>query len=148
MTSIERTAYPRFPKLLTAQDLQRLFSPAPQKPDWVNGFARLANRRLALMVLTQVLSVPALLPPRRPDSTRGSRTNLGLHGASGAARDYVSAGHQSLYRHPKAAPKLIGDAVRMAREVCRVVNTRIDIINILIAELARLDYELRCAAHC
>ncbi len=30
MASIERTAYSRFQRLLTAQDLQRLFSPAPE----------------------------------------------------------------------------------------------------------------------
>ena len=50
MASIERTAYPRFQRLLTAQDLLRLFSPAPEVLNWVNGFACQADRRLALMV--------------------------------------------------------------------------------------------------
>lgn len=50
MASIERTAYPRFPRLLTTLDLQRLFSPAPEELERVNGFARQADRRLALMV--------------------------------------------------------------------------------------------------
>jgi len=65
---------------------------------------------------------------------------------------YPSA-HRSLYRHHEAVRKLLGvqpftgprarnDAVRIAREVSQIVNTRIDIINILIAELVRLDYEL------
>lgn len=86
MASIERTAYPRFPRLLTTLDLQRLFSPAPEELEWVNGFARQADRRLALMAHA--------------------------------------------------------DARRVAREVSRVVNTRVDIINILIGELVRLNYEL------
>ena len=39
MAGIERIACPRFQRLLAAQDLQRLFGPAPDELDWVNGFA-------------------------------------------------------------------------------------------------------------
>lgn len=50
MACVERTAYPRFPKLLTPHDLERLFSPTVEEVDWVEGFARKADRQLALMV--------------------------------------------------------------------------------------------------
>lgn len=61
--------------------------------------------------------------------------------------------HRALYRHHEAARELLGvrsftgararaDATRTAREICRVVNTRTDIINILISELIRIGYEL------
>ena len=50
MASIERTAYPRFPRLLTTLDLQRFFSPAPEELGWVDKPARGQSQRLALMV--------------------------------------------------------------------------------------------------
>lgn len=50
MASIERTAYPRFPRVLTTLDLQRFFSPEPQELEWVGSPARGTTQRLALMV--------------------------------------------------------------------------------------------------
>ena len=45
MASIERTAYPRFPKLLMPHYLKRLFSPTAEEVTGVEGFARKADRR-------------------------------------------------------------------------------------------------------
>jgi len=53
MASLERTAYPRFPKLLTRHDLERFFSPSAEDTEWVQSFARQADRQLALMVQLQ-----------------------------------------------------------------------------------------------
>jgi len=153
MASLERTAYPRFPRLLTAQDLQRLFSPAPEELDWVNGFARQADRRLALMVQLkcfQYLHYFIAVEQIPPEVVEHVSACMGQPPQQEIT--YPQA-HRSLYRHHEAVRKLLGvraftgpraraDALRIAREVCQVVNTRIDIINILIAELVRLDYEL------
>lgn len=153
MASIERTAYPRFQRLLTAQDLQRLFSPAPEELNWVNGFARQADRRLALMVQLkcfQYLHYFCSIDQIPPEVIEHISACMGLPPQQEIT--YPSA-HRSLYRHHEAVRKLLGvqpftgprarnDAVRIAREVSQIVNTRIDIINILIAELVRLDYEL------
>ncbi|MFX4404357.1 DUF4158 domain-containing protein, partial [Acinetobacter baumannii] len=48
--SIERTAYPRFPRTLTLKDLHATFTPRPEEIEWAAGFARSAPRRLALLV--------------------------------------------------------------------------------------------------
>ena len=153
MASIERTAYPRFPKLLTPQDLQRLFSPSAEETEWVNGFARQADRQLALMVQLKCFAylhhfvgieqIPAEL-------VRHIAACMGM--APQDAITYPDA-HRSLYRHHEAIRKLlgikayIGDdaravAIQIANEAATVVNTRIDVINILISELVRLGYEL------
>jgi transposase len=49
MASIERTAYPRFPRTLTLKDLQTSFTPRPEEVEWAQGFARTPDRRLALL---------------------------------------------------------------------------------------------------
>lgn len=150
MASIERTAYPRFPRLLKTLDLQRLFSPAPEELEWANGFARQAERRLALMVQLkcfQYLHFFCAIEQIPPEIVQHVSACMGL--APQMEVTYPQA-HRSLYRHHEAVRKLLGvrpfrgatahaDARRVAREVSRVVNTRVDIINILIAELVRLN---------
>ena len=152
MASIERTAYPRFPRLLTPQDLQRLFTPAPEEIDWVCAAAR-GDRQLPLLVQLkcfQYLHYFIAIEHIPPEVVEHISASMGLP----PQRDitYPDA-HRSLYRHheavrkhlgvkPFAGPRAHADAQRIAREVCRIVNTRIDVINILIAELVRLGYEL------
>jgi len=51
MASIERTAYPRFPRTLTLKDLQASFTPRPDETGWALRYARGPERRLALLVL-------------------------------------------------------------------------------------------------
>ena len=50
MASVERTAYPRFPRLLTPQKLQKLFTPSKDEVEWVAASSRGEDRRLSLMV--------------------------------------------------------------------------------------------------
>ena len=50
MASIERTAYPRFPRLLTLKDIQTSFTPREDEVEWTTRFARSADSRLALLV--------------------------------------------------------------------------------------------------
>jgi len=146
MASIERTAYPRFPRLLTPQDLQRLFTPAAEEIDWVNAAAR-GDRRLPLMVQLkcfQYLHYFIAVEQIPPEVVQHVSASMGLPPQREVT--YPDA-HRSLYRHHEAVRKLLGvkpftgpraraDAQRVAREVCRIVNTRIDVINILIAECA------------
>ena len=51
MASIERTAYPRFPRTLTLKDLQASFTPRPEEIEWAHQRSRTQERRLALLVL-------------------------------------------------------------------------------------------------
>ena len=50
MASIERTAYPRFPRLLTLKDVQTSFTPRQDEVEWATKFARSVDGRLALLV--------------------------------------------------------------------------------------------------
>lgn len=56
MASIERTAYPRFPRLLTLKDVQSSFTPRQDEVEWATKFARSVDGRLALLVQLGVLS--------------------------------------------------------------------------------------------
>lgn len=154
MASIERTAYPRFPRLITPQDLQRLFSPRPEDLAWVTDFARKADRQLALMVLLkcfEYLRYFVAVEQIPPEIVEHISACMGQTPQNEIT--YPESSHRSLYRHheairehlsvrPFSGPRARADAVRIARDVCRVVNTRIDVINILISELVRTGYEL------
>ena len=50
MTSIERTAYPRFKRLLSARELHVFFTPQPDEVGWARGAAGSDEHVLALMV--------------------------------------------------------------------------------------------------
>ena len=63
MASIERTAYPRFPRTLTLKDLQMSFTPRPEEIEWAQGFARTPDRRLALLVNLKCFQFLRHFPP-------------------------------------------------------------------------------------
>lgn len=152
MASIERTAYPRFARLLTPLDLQRLFTPAEDELDWARGFARGADRKLALLVQLkcfQYLHYFSAVDKIPPEVVEHVAACLGV--PLQRRIEYPQA-HRSLYRHQEAIRRFLGvrafrpqakvGAVRIAREAAGIVNTRTDLINILISELVRTGYEL------
>ena len=140
MASIERTAYPRFPRTLTLKDLQVSFSPRPEEAEWAQNFSRSPDRRLALLVLLKCFQFlrhfPALeaIPAEVVEYVSAT-----LAMPSQQKIDYP-AGHTALYRHHKAIRALLGvkpytDAqtseltIRIANEAAGMVYTRTDIIN-------------------
>ena len=54
MATLERTAYPRFPKVLATQDLQTCYTPLPDELEWARRSTRGARPRLGLLVLLKV----------------------------------------------------------------------------------------------
>jgi hypothetical protein len=50
VTSIERTAYPRFKRFLSAWELHVFYTPRPEEIAWARGQARSDEHLLALMV--------------------------------------------------------------------------------------------------
>ncbi|MET8270743.1 DUF4158 domain-containing protein [Streptomyces sp. NPDC005096] len=50
MTSIERTAYPRFKRLITARELHVFFTPSEEERAWAGEAADSDERQLALLL--------------------------------------------------------------------------------------------------
>lgn len=152
MASIERTAYPRFPRTLTLKDLQSSFTPRPQEIEWAHQHSRTQERRLALLVLLKCFEFlrhfPALevIPVELVEHVSAT---LGM----APIEKIEFASLATLYRHHKAIRELLGVkpytdeqtrklTSRIAQDAAGIVETRADIINITIEELVRLGYEL------
>jgi hypothetical protein len=54
MATIERTAYPRFPKVVATRDLQTCYTPQPGELEWARRSTRGERPRLGLLVLLKV----------------------------------------------------------------------------------------------
>jgi hypothetical protein len=50
MTSIERTAYPRFKRLITARELHLFFSPGREESEWAARQTNSGEHQLALRI--------------------------------------------------------------------------------------------------
>lgn len=153
MASIERTAYPRFPRTLTLKDLQVAFSPKPEEMEWAMCYSRSPDRRLALLVLLKCFQFMRHFPAL--DEIPGEVIEHIAATLAMPAAQTISypASPTALYRHHKAIRTLLGVkaytdaqtrplAIELARNAADVVDTRTDIINITIEELIRLGYEL------
>ncbi|MBF8179150.1 Tn3 family transposase [Herminiimonas contaminans] len=153
MASVERTAYPRFPRTLTLKDLQVLFSPRPEEAEWAQSFSRSPDRRLALLVLLKCFQFLRHFPALESIPSEVVEHVAATLAMPPKQKITYPASHTALYRHHKAIRALLGvkpytDAqtrkltIRLAHEAARMVDTRTDIINITIQELVRLGYEL------
>ena len=90
MTSIERTAYPRFKRFLSAWELHVLYTPRPEEIAWARGQARSDEHLLALMVQVKCFSRMGYLPRLEdvPDVVVGNiRRDLGPGENVGAVYD-------------------------------------------------------------
>jgi TnpA family transposase len=153
MASIERTAYPRFPRTLTLKDLQTSFTPRPEEVEWAQGFARTPDRRLALLVNLKCFQFLRYFPAIEAipaDVVEHVSASLGMQPTQSIT---YPAAHSALYRHHKVIRTLLGVkpytdahtrglAINLAQKAASVVDTRVDIINITIEELVRLGHEL------
>lgn len=54
MATVERTAYPRFPKVFANNELQAWYTPDAEELPWAARFARGQSSRLGLLVLLKV----------------------------------------------------------------------------------------------
>ncbi|WP_034301970.1 Tn3 family transposase [Herbaspirillum sp. RV1423] len=153
MASIERTAYPRFPRTLTLKDLQVSFSPRPEETEWAQGFSRSPDRRLALLVLLKCFQFLRHFPALETIPAEVVEHVSATLAMPPAQQIAYPAAHTALYRHHKAIRTLLGVkpytdaqtrnlAISLAQQAAGVVETRTDIINITIEELVRLGYEL------
>lgn len=153
MASVERTAYPRFPRTITLKDLQTSFTPTAEELQWAMGFARSADRRLALLV--QLKCFQHLHHFVAVDAIPAEIVRHVCGCLSMPAQDAITYpdAHRSLYRHHDVVRKLLGvrpftgaaakkETNQIALEASQIVDTRTDVINILVDELIQRGYEL------
>ena len=151
MASLERTAYPTLPKTYSKAELQRDFSFSDDEIKWVRSKSK-APFHLNLAVLLKTFQVLRYFPDITdvPDQLVAF-----IRGELGQRSKVKFAEYKwfQQYRHMNAIRARLGvtafygsDAIevaeRHAKEMSFVLDQRADIINSVIEELIRQDYEL------
>ena len=154
MATIERTACPRFPKVLATRDLQACYTPLPDELEWARRATRGERPRLGLLVLLKVFQqmhhFPALdsIPVSIVEHVR---TVVGT-GPDVQFR-YDPQSSPTLFRHYAAVRAYLGVkpyygtdagtiATRAAHTAAVSMDQPVDIINATIDELIAQKVEL------
>nr|WP_316157692.1 DUF4158 domain-containing protein [Cupriavidus sp. BIC8F] len=154
MATIERTAYPRFPKVFSTKELQACYTPDAEELDWASRSTRGQSSRLGLLVLLKVFQqlhyFPNLdtIPTAVVDHMRAS---AGLD--SGTPFGYDRRLSPTQFRHYTAVREFLGvqpyigtDAnevtIRAARAAAETMDQPVDIINATIDALVLRQVEL------
>ena len=154
MATVERTAYPRFPKVFSTKELQACYTPDAEELEWVTRSTRGQGPRLGLLVLLKVFQqlhyFPNLdsIPVVVIDHVRASACL-----APDAAFGYDRKLSPTLYRHYTAVREFLGvqayigtDAnkvtIRSAREAAETMDQQVDIVNATIDALILHQVEL------
>nr|WP_051320711.1 DUF4158 domain-containing protein [Cupriavidus sp. amp6] len=147
MATVERTAYPRFPKVFSVAELQACYTPDVEELEWVRRNARGQASRLGLLILLKVFqqmhhfpnldSIPiAVIDHVRASADMGSEVEFG----------YETSRSSALFRHHAAIREFLGVqsyygtdanevAVRAAREAAETLDQPVDIINATVQRL-------------
>ena len=151
MASIERTAYPRFKRFMSARELHVFYTPQPDEIVWAREAAGSDEHLLALVVLFKAFSRLGYFPAldEVPAEVVGHiRRDLRLpeHVAPVYASARTAERHRSLVRarseavhDPAGARKVAADAIE---EAARRKNDPADLINVALERLVEGCYEL------
>ncbi|MDO3615293.1 DUF4158 domain-containing protein [Ralstonia pseudosolanacearum] len=154
MATVERTAYPRFPKVFSAKELQACYTPSAEELDLAGRATRGRSSRLGLLVLLKVFQqlhyFPYLdtIPAAVVDHVR---VCAGLDPDTPFGYDRTIS--PLLYRHYALVREYLGiqpyigtDAnevtIRAAREAAETMDQPVDIINATIDTLLLQQIEL------
>jgi hypothetical protein len=151
VTSIERTAYPRFKRFLSARELHVFYTPQPEEIAWASGQVRSDGHLLALMVQLKCFNRMGHFPRLKDvsDVVVGHiRRDLGL-GEDVAAvydSDRTRGHHRMLIRRRS---EVVSD-MPAARAVAAAAITRAawrkydpaDLINVALEKLVEASFEL------
>jgi hypothetical protein len=149
MASIERTAYPRFRRLVTARELA-LLSPTGDEVAWARGRARCDQHLLALVLALRCFQRLGYFP-RRADVpatvVEHVRRGLGLpEGTAGVRGSETAKWQRRLVRErlgvvhdPRRARAVATDAIRSAAQA---KNHPPDLINVALEMLVKASLEL------
>src|SRR5579859_3140497 len=100
MTSIERTAYPRFSRAPSAKELRELYTPTPHDIAFVTTRARGDGPQLALMILLKVFQRLGYFPsPQEIPGTIISHIRAVMQFSDGLIPDIVP---KTMYRYHAA----------------------------------------------
>ena len=151
MTSIERTAYPRFKRFMSARELHVFYTPQPDEIVWAREAAGSDEHLLALVVLLKAFNRLGYFPAldEVPAEVVGHiRRDLRLpeHIAPVYASARTAERHRSLVRarseavhDPAGARKVAADAIE---EAARRKNDPANLVNIALERLVEGSYEL------
>jgi hypothetical protein len=151
MTSIERTAYPRFKRLITARELHLFFSPGLEEAQWAAERTESDEHQLALLLMLKSYQRMGCFPKlgEVPDMVVDfARRALNLPEGTRAAH----ASGRSAEQHRALVRQRVGvryDAARareLARETIRAEagskNNPADLINVALEKLVEAGLEL------
>lgn len=151
MASIERTAYPRFKRVVSTRELEASFTPTLDEIAWAQSLTKSPAHLLGLVLALKCFQRLGRFPPNDevPDSvTEHVRTTLGLAGEVNATATPARTvrQHRSLVRQhlgvvsdPRHARKVAEAAVHSATET---KDNPADLINVALEELVRGRYEI------
>jgi hypothetical protein len=151
MTSIERTAYPRFKRLITARELHLFFSPGHEESEWAVRQTNSGEHQLALLLMLKSYQRMGCFPKREeiPEIVVDFvRRAAGL--PEGTLPVYASKRTAEQHRtwvRRRAGVRYDGKRAReLARETIRVEaeskNNPADLINVALEKLVEAGVEL------
>lgn len=144
MTSIERTAYPRFPRLLSARELHVFYTPTADEVEWAGGATESDGALLGLVLALKCFQRMGRFP--RQDEVPGVVVDhvrrcldLGADVGVGYGSDRTQRHHRGLIRQrvgvvcdPARAREVAAEAIR---EAAVVKNNPPDLINVALEML-------------
>ncbi|MBT2401420.1 Tn3 family transposase [Streptomyces sp. ISL-100] len=151
MTSIERTAYPRFKRLITARELHLFFSPSREEVEWAAGQTDSDGHQLALLLALKSYQrmgcFPKLveIPDMVVDFVRRA-VELPEGTLPGYASERTAAQHRTWVRrrtgvhYDKAKARKIAEATIRVEAAAK--NNPADLINIALEKLVEAGLEL------
>ncbi|MEV6699429.1 DUF4158 domain-containing protein [Streptomyces sp. NPDC051453] len=151
MTSIERIAYPRFKRLISAHEVHLFFAPTRDEAAWAAERTDSDSRQLALLLALKSYQRLGRFPRAEEcsdsvvDFTRRA-VELGEEAELPALVEKTSKNHRSLVRRllqaryaPDQARKVAETAIR---EAAAVKNRPVDLINIVLEKVVETGLEI------
>jgi hypothetical protein len=151
LASIERTAYPRFKRIVTQKELDQVYNPTPDEINFIFSMTRGKKNRFNAVLLLKSFQNLGYFPQLNtiPQSiVNHIRDSLNFSSE-------VTVGYQkvrTMYAHQSAIRKHLGIvpygnkaqevAIHAIREAAKVKDNPADLINVAIAELINQYYEL------
>jgi len=149
MASIERTAYPRFKRVITAKELHACFTPTSEEIQFAHACARGPISVLSFLVLLKSVQYLHYFPsPKDVPSAVVEHVRSCLNLPSDAEPSFLT---KSLYRHQKAirehlnvspySKHAVQIGIRAVYEAAQVMDNPADLVNVALETWTNHRYE-------